>query len=237
MQIKNKITVIIALLLVLSYSSITPSTSKPSKHRLDGETIRLHIIRYKEGGQIEKKIKYMPFEEYKHLLNNLSETAEEIDLHIVDKLESELEILKKHNIVDKNTTLEDIFSRKNIGRILENISSYDIVSMENFQAHLSPIIVIGGGFGIGLGLFGQRIINAFSSFLAIVGGLALVMCLDPVEKVCYVLFSYMLPLLIGYVTGYIGLILFAVFPGYFYSNLVMIGFTPYTFWFQIPPSS
>ena len=40
---------------------------------------------------------------------------------------------------------------------------------------------------------------------------------------------------IGYLSSYTGLIIFAVKPGLFYSNVLAIGFTPFTAWFIFPP--
>jgi hypothetical protein len=34
--------------------------------------------------------------------------------------------------------------------------------------------------------------------------------------------------------GFTGIIIFAVFPGIFYSNLLMIGFAPFTTWLCFP---
>jgi len=44
----------------------------------------------------------------------------------------------------------------------------------------------------------------------------------------------MFPLLLGYISGYTGIIIFCVFPGLFYSNLLMIGLAPFTCWIVLP---
>ena len=67
-----------------------------------------------------------------------------------------------------------------------------------------------------------------------VAGLGWVFCLDPVAGVLYQLQAFLFPLLFGYLSAYTGMILLAVFPGFFYSNLLALGFTPFTTWIQFP---
>ena len=234
---KNKI-ITLFILSILAATIFSPATSSSNTIQKDKNTVKLHILHYKEDGSIERTIKRLPIDKYKKFLSNMAEVVKQTTLSIKDKLEKELDILKQYNIVSPNATLEDVISYGKLDNIFTNITPPDIVMEENFQAHFALLLIVGGGFGFGLGLPGQRIINGFTSFLAAVGGLAAVVCYDWLEtNTIYVLISYMLPLLIGYIAGYMGLILFAVEPGYFYSNLVMLGVAPYTLWLQLPPSS
>ncbi|HEC89265.1 MAG TPA: hypothetical protein ENI44_01635 [Thermoplasmatales archaeon] len=219
---------------ILSAAIVAPTiTSNPIDE--NGKTVKLRILHYEEDGKIKKTIKRLPVDEYKNFLANISKIVKQNTISIKDKLNRELELLKQYDIVPQDTTLADLLAYSKIDDILGNLTPPDIVVEENFKAHFALLLVVGGGFG--LGLPGQRIINGFTSFLAIVGGLAAVACYDWLENnTIYILISYMLPVLVGYIAGYIGLIIFAVEPGYFYSNLVMIGIAPYTFWFQIPSS-
>jgi len=111
---------------------------------------------------------------------------------------------------------------------------FNNVTNQNFNAHFAPILVVGGGFGLGLGYQEKRLLNSFSHFFAGIGGLAYVLCLDFFEETAYQLISFLFPIFIGYIGGYTGIIIFAVAPGLFYSNLLMIGFAPFTCWVVFP---
>ena len=50
----------------------------------------------------------------------------------------------------------------------------------------------------------------------------------PFESTLYSLQTILLPVLLGFLSGYTGLILFAVFPGRFYSNFVVLGMIAFT---------
>ena len=65
------------------------------------------------------------------------------------------------------------------------------------------------------------------------GGLAYALCFDTLDGILYSLQSFLMPVLVGFLPGYTGLLIFAVYPGYFYSNIVVLGFTPFTSWIQI----
>ena len=43
-----------------------------------------------------------------------------------------------------------------------------------------------------------------------------------------------MPILLGYIAGFTGIIVFCVSPGIFYSNLLMIGLAPFTAWVVLP---
>ena len=102
------------------------------------------------------------------------------------------------------------------------------------MAHFAPILVVGGGFGIGLGMPDVRLVNGFTHFLELVAGLGTVICFDPLEAKLYTIVAFLLPILIGYLAGYMGIIMFAIYPGTFYANLVMLGVAPLTIWIQFP---
>lgn len=238
---------IIALLVLTSFpSAITHKTKNiekqqyppidalfPRKRMNDNDTIKMCVINCKKDGNVEKTIKQLTFKENEELLSKIYEIAQ-LNFSIKQKLEAELNLLKKYNLISDNTKLEDFFDLEKLDELLRKIKKFDNVTMQNFQAHFAPLLVVGGGFGVGIGLPDQRIYNGFTNFLALIGGLAFVLCLDFIEGVRYTLISYMLPVLIGYIAGYMGIILFAIYPGFFYANLVMIGLAPYTIWIQVP---
>jgi hypothetical protein len=167
-------------------------------------------------------------EKHHELMEKLSKVN--TNLPVKEQFEEKLNILKDYKIVSSDTTLDDIMGKK-----FDNgseIFPFKVVVNENFQAHFAPIFITGIGFGFGLGLE-IRLANGFLHFLAIVGGLGLILCCDIIEGILYLLWTFTFPIFIGYMAGYAGLIMFAVYPGLIYSNFVALGVVPYTFWFQI----
>ena len=152
------------------------------------------------------------------------------DMSVYDKFDQFLETIKNHKFASKDISLSDFIDPDLL------IGPFDRVNNTSFKAHFAPIIILGGGIGVGLGEV-YRPVNVFLHFLAIVGGLAWVFVLDPIEAILYQLVSFLLPIFIGYISSYTGLILFAVIPGFFYSNIVAIGFTPFTQWVVFPPEA
>jgi len=150
----------------------------------------------------------------------------ELTLH--NKFEQFLETLQKFNIVSEDITLNDILDEELLTKPFKQVNNTD------FKAHFAPIIIAGGGIGIGIGYPDLRPFNVFLHLLTVIAGLGWVFCLDPLEGILYKLQSFLFPLLIGYLSAYTGLIVLAVFPGFFYSNILAIGFTPFTAWVQFP---
>ena len=218
-------------MIIKNESDISLKHFIPEKNNGFISNVKMKIYSFGNNGQFKKVVKKISVDEKEELMSQLYEVAQS-DLSLKQKFEEELSKLKEHNLIPTDTKLEDFIDTE----YFENTSprlDIETVMGENFMAHFAPIFVIGGGFGIGLGLQ-QRYFNGFTHFLAIIGGLGAVFCLDPIEGKLYTLMSYLLPLLIGYFAGYMGFIIFAVQPGLLYSNLVMLGFTPLTMWIQIP---
>jgi len=166
--------------------------------------------------------------------NNGQELMDELQgilnskMTLYDKFDQFLETLKKHDLVSKDINLNDFLNPDDLNL------SFDRVNNTNFMAHFAPILILGGGTGLGLGeIF--RPLNIFLHFLAVVAGLGFVYCLDPIEGVLYANQVFLFPVLIGYLSAFTGLMLFPVIPGFFYMNIVAIGFTPFTAWVQIAP--
>jgi hypothetical protein len=195
----------------------------------DSRWVEIRIYHIKEAGEFTKTIKKLKVATYQALIKKISETMD-LNLSAKKQLEKRLEILKEYDLVPANMTLKDIIDVEK----LEQGFPLEVIVNENFEARFAPIFIVGIGLGFGIG-FEKRIATGFIHFLAIVGGLGLILCCDFIEGKLYVLWTYTFPIFIGYMAGYIGLIMFAVFPGYFYSNFIALGLVPYTFWFQIPP--
>ena len=66
-------------------------------------------------------------------------------------------------------------------------------------------------------------------------GVGFVLCYDILEDTLYQLQTFLFPVLVGYLAGYVGLIALAVIPGHFYSNFFALGMTVFTLWAQFPP--
>jgi hypothetical protein len=184
---------------------------------------------YKDGICEETITTTLNRQDRKNLMNDLRSILDsEFTLH--SKFEQFLETLKSYNLVSEDITLGDFLDEEVLN------DPYERVNQTDFEAHFAPIIIVGGGIGIGLGYPDWRPFNVFLHLLTVVAGLGYVFCLDPIDNILYELTSFLFPLLFGYLSAYTGLILLAVFPGFFYSNLVAIGFTPFTSWAMFPPS-
>lgn len=205
-----------------------PIISNPSEITISkNNNAYYRVCQYVNGSC--KKIINVPMDVNKkdYLIGDLREILSS-EISIFDKFDQFLQTIKNHGFASKDITLDDLLDVDDL------VGPFDQVNNTNFKAHFAPIIILGGGIGLGLGEV-YRPVNVFLHFLAIMGGLAWIFCLDPIEAILYQLTSFLLPLFIGYISAYTGLILFAVIPGFFYSNIVAIGFTPFTSWVLFPP--
>ena len=210
---------------------------KPEVSNNNPKAIELSVYRCKADGNIEKNEKILTFKEKEELFDKINKIAESKS-SIRETFDNSMQLLKQYDLISNESSIEEFIDIEKIGDNISNsILDFDNVTNENFLAHMALVLVIGGGFGLGLGMPGMRGVNGFTSFLAIVAGLGVVLCIDFLDQTVYMLITYLLPLLIGYFAGYMGFIIFAVEPGTFYSNLVMLGFAPMTAWIQIPDIS
>ncbi|MCJ7570703.1 MAG: hypothetical protein MUO82_02335 [Candidatus Thermoplasmatota archaeon] len=193
------------------------------------QDVTLNIIINNTDGNHEKIFKKISRIELNKINSNLIKILNS-DLDYIEKFEYVLEELKENNLISNNIKLEDIID---LNRLENKTLKFTNVTNKNFIAHFSPIIVVGGGIGLGLGYQGKRLTNAFSHFFALIFG-GYVLCLDFLNSIKYQLISLLAPVLVGYIAGFTGIIIFAVFPGLFYSNLLMIGFAPFTSWLCFP---
>lgn len=200
---------------------------------LDTENIGygyLNVIKCEKDRKAERTVQKLSKIEIDNLMKDLNEIARS-DLDVLEIFEKELEKLKEYNLVSSDTTLEDLFDIKQFEN--DNYLELDNVTNKPFSANFSPILIVGGGFGLGIG-FRKRMITSFSHFLGVLAGIGYVLCVDFLAGIKYTLICFTLPLLLGYIAGYTGIIIFAIFPGLLYSNLAMIGFAPFTIWNLIP---
>jgi hypothetical protein len=245
MEIKKYITVfIIVVILLLSFFSSIPSQSLKIKSSVNNlnkfsniedtkrkTDITLNILISDEDGNVEKTIKSINKMELDKLNNDLMENLTS-DLGYIEKFEYVLQKLKDNNLVSNNIELNDVIDFSQYDDIPLDFNN---VTNKNFLAYFAPIIILGGGVGIGLGYLEKRLTNAFTHFFALLAGAALVLCLDILNSTLYILLTlYFLPMFMGYMAGFSGIVMFAVYPGLFYMNVLMLGFAPFAVWRSIP---
>jgi hypothetical protein len=168
-------------------------------------------------------VKEITNEEREALMSELTQ-VEESGSTLTERFESKLGILQKYELVSDDIALEDIVD---VDKLVE---SYQMVSGENFQANNAPIFLGGIGFGLGIGL---PFPITFGKFVTIIAGAGLVLCFDLLSTTLYSLQTFLFPVLIGFLNGFLGLLLFAVIPGVFFSNFIGLGMVTQTIWVQI----
>ena len=241
---KRLLVIIIIIMLLLSiFPNITSQSFKtrseetvlsPSlniQNTKINRDVTLNIMFKDTDGNFEKVLKKVSRSELYEIKKNVTKIVKS-DLGYKEKFEYVLEELKENYLISNNIQLEDIID---ITQFENNPLKFNNVTNKNFVAHFAPIIAVGGGIGLGVGYMERRLTNAFSHFLSILAGFAIVFCLDFLAETAYILFTmFFLPLFIGYIAGFTGIIMFAVYPGLFYSNLLMIGFAPFAYYLSIP---
>ena len=184
-------------------------------------TITMNVCQYKEDKTYEITEKELTLEERDALMDELKQ-VEESGLTLIEIFEKKLEILKDYELVSSDMTLEDVLDVSKLG------GRYDVVEAEDFGAEFAAILFVGGGFGFG---FGTPFFITSGTFLMILTGFGLVYCYDILHDILHQLTTLsFIPLLIGYLGGFIGLLLFGVVSGFFYSNLFGLGVVTKTQW-------
>lgn len=192
--------------------------------------ITLKVVISNDNGDVEQVFKKKSRAELENMKSDFIKIMNS-NLDYIEKFEYVFEKLKENDLIPDDMKLEDIID---FNKFKNKPLEFDNVTNKNFIAHFAPIIVVGGGFGLGFGDAAKRLVNGFSHFIGVLGGLALVYCLDFFESMQYILISFLAPIFLGYISGYTGIVIFAVYPGFFYSNLFMIGLAPFTLWLCFP---
>ena len=206
--------------------NIVNSTMKTSQEFTDdSEIMKINVYHLKEGGAVDKKLIEITKGEHEAMMAELKQ-ATESGSNLREMFESKLQIMKNYKVVPDDLTLEDIID-------VDKLSGpYEPRQGEDFSADFAPLFFLGGGFGFG---FGIPFFITSGTFLMILFGFGLAMCYDFFNKVLYQLFTmFFIPMLVGYLGGFLGLILLPVLPGFFYSNLVGLGMVAKTRWRMIP---
>jgi hypothetical protein len=194
-----------------------------SRDKGNGTIIEMNVIQIKEDGTYLKIVKELTIGERQELMDKLlnAETLGETPREIFGE---KLNILKNYGLVSNDLELEDLIPIEGLGEPLP------IVDGQNFQADLAPLFIGGIGFGVG---FGVPFLITAGTFFVAVAGAGLVLCLDFLEGVLYKLQTFLFPVLLGYLGGFTGLLMFGVLPGLFYSNFVALGIVAVTAFYQI----
>ena len=112
--------------------------------------------------------------------------------------------------------------------------------MEPFLAHFSPIIIVGMGFGGGIGDKFGALSGLLYSFGVI--GLGGVLCIDAIAKTIYVHYTFTVPLLLHVLSSFTGIMMFPVnfdflagsgLPLFIYSNFIAIGYSALSIGFPL----
>ena len=140
--------------------------------------------------------------------------------------ENKLQILKDYSVIPSDLQLEQLLDVNKLN------FRYEKVDGENFEADYAPLLFAGGGIGFG---FGIPFLITSGTFLMMLFGFGLTLCLDVINNILYQLLTFFfIPMLIGYIGGFVGLILLPVIPGFFYSNAFGMGIATKTSWMLAP---
>lgn len=211
---------------VIDNENLKVGLSGSTNTKGDSGIVKISVYHIKKDKTYEKTVKELSKEQVDSLWKELK-TIETKGLALVEIFDAKLQILKNYNLISNDLQLNDIIDVNKL-----NESRYEPVTGENFKANNTPMIFAGGGFGFG---FGVPFFVTAGNFLMLLFGFGMTMCYDPQEKVLYSLSTlFFIPMLIGNLMGFMGLILIPVIPGFFYSNLFGIGMAARTGWRLVP---
>jgi hypothetical protein len=236
------LSIAVAIALVLtSFPSIASQISKTNYNTLQTnvseqntpienpkslDIVKIKVIQIKENKKYEITVKELSKDDESALWKDLKNTEIKDYPSLAEYFEAKLEIIKNYNLVPTEFTLEDVID---VGKLGER---YITVEGEDFEAAFAPILFVGGGLGFGLGI---PFFITSGTFLFLLLGFGLTMCYDYLNGILYKLMTFsFIPILMGYLSGFTGLLLLPVVPGLFYSNALGIGMSAITIWKQLP---
>lgn len=189
-------------------------------------TMKMNVYHIKGDKSYVKTVKELTIEDENALWNDLKNVKLKDYPSIVEFFEAKLEIIKDYELVSSDFTLEDVMDVSQLGE--KNTSA----NSEGFEAAFAPILFAGGGLGFGLGIPFLLTSGVFFVFLF---GFGLVYCYDFATEQLFELWTYsFIPILMGYLGGFTGLLLLPVVPGFFYSNFLGMGMSALTIWNAVP---
>ena len=185
---------------------------------------KINVYHIKGNNRYTKTVKELTIEDEKAFWNDLKNLKLEDYPSIVEFFEAKLEVVKNYGLVSQDFSLEDVMDTSAIGDAPHN--------SEGFEAAFAPILFAGGGIGLGLGI---PFFLSSGVFLVFLFGFGLCYCYDFATEQLFELWTYsFIPILVGYLGGFTGLLLLPVVSGFFYSNLLGIGMSALTIWSEIP---
>ncbi|KYK30064.1 hypothetical protein AYK20_04610 [Thermoplasmatales archaeon SG8-52-1] len=199
---------------------------KDSSDNQISETVKYNVFHIKDKRDYNRKIIELTVEDSKAMWEEFK-SLELQDLSPTEIFEAKFEILKNYEIVSSEMSLEEFVDVEKLeGEVNE-------VQTQDFDAAFAPILFVGGGLGFGLGV---PLWFTSGTFIMALLGFGLVYCYDPLTAVTNEMVTVsFLPILLGYLGGFTGILLLPVVPGFFYSNALGLGMVAVTIWKTVPP--
>ncbi len=189
-------------------------------------TMKMNVYHIKGDKSYIKTVKELTIEDEKAFWEDLKNVELKNYSSIIEFFEAKIEIVKNYKLVSSDFTLEDVMDTSELGE--KNTSA----NSEGFEAALAPILFAGGGIGFGFGIPFFLTSGVFIVFLL---GFGLCYCYDFATEQLFELWTFsFIPILMGFLGGFTGLLLLPVVSGFFYSNLLGIGMSALTIWNAVP---
>jgi hypothetical protein len=206
--------------------SITSENDIHEKEEIDSKPISFDLYHIKEDGTKRITRRTLSTSEVEEMEEKLIELEVE-DATAYDIFLGKFNILKEYKIIPDNIEFDDVIDPEILN------SDINVVSDEDFDVTTAPIFFVGGGLGAGIGF---PFILTLGAFLVALFGFGITLCYDLFSNTLYQLYTpSFIPILIGLLFGFVGLILLPVVPGFLYSNFFGIGAVAYTRWIQWSP--
>lgn len=233
---RGKKFVFLLFVTMLFLSSPVASSNYPeNKVSNDSDIVKIGVYQVYRDGRIEESVETLTNTQCKDLMEKL-QNQENLSMTLNERYDRKLAVLKEYNLIPLNITVEDIMESSSLKNTLavEN----EVLINQPFSAHFAPIIIGGLGFGVSIGLRAFPLLkriagNIFFAGFIVGGG---VFCFDPATAQPYVLYSLIYPTWIGFIAGFVGIMLFVFddlipLPMFnFYSNFFALGIAGFTLW-------
>ena len=217
--------VILLLTCVPISASHVPIFRNRNEVNPESDTVTIKVYHFKKDGSLGQTEKVISKSDHELMMDELTQVGKSGE-DIQEIFEQKLQILKDYEIVSSDITLEDILDVEKLQ------GPYTQQDDDRFAVDNAPLIFAGGGIGFGVGI---PFILTSGTFLWILVGFGLALCYDFANKVLHQLLTiFFIPMLVGYLGGFIGLLLLPVIPGFFYSNAFGIGMAAKTNWRLVP---
>lgn len=188
------------------------------------DTVKLRVIQIKKDKTHTEIIKELTTEEAEALWQELR-TIEMEGKPAVEVYRNKLDIMKNYNLVPDDMTLEDILDIDK----LEEINGEE--GAKNISVFSALVFFVGGGLGFGVGV---PFPITTGIFLFALLGVGFSLVYEIYTNITHTFNVFFLPMLVGILIGFTGLLLLPVIAGFFYSNALGLGVCAYTQWLYFP---